>query len=344
MATEKSKSVIAASDKLNRHGYRIATAGIVLEAFKANPVMLFQHGRSSQYSRKGDQNLPIGKWENMRIENGQLMADPVFDLGDEFAKEVARKWEGGFLNAVSIGFNFLEWSEDPIHLVQGQTRPTVTKAELLEISIVDIPADANAVRILNANDEKDPLSMLPLLQSKTPQTVNQKSETKMDNAQLCLSLGLPANATGEQIAAAIAKLTNAPKVEAALSLGRTKGIVNDENAAQMRTIVEASPDAFKLAWEAVPTPKATETLAPVGTAPQPQGLAAALREVAAQNQPVQTVAQERLSWGFDEWRKNDWAGFLALEYSNKPLYDKLTASVIRNGRAVNPSDDNVRFQ
>jgi hypothetical protein len=56
---------------------------------------------------------------------------------------VAKSWERKFLNTVSIGFIPLERSED------GRT---ITKAELLEFSIVPIPANPQALRLSGFTD------------------------------------------------------------------------------------------------------------------------------------------------------------------------------------------------
>jgi hypothetical protein len=66
-------------------------------------------------------------------------------LKDPKAAEIARKVDEGFLNACSIGFQILAISEDPADMLAGQTYPTITKCQLMEISIVDIPSNMNAV-------------------------------------------------------------------------------------------------------------------------------------------------------------------------------------------------------
>lgn len=123
-------------ESLNVYGSRVLTQGIDLAKFRRNPVMLYGHDRK---------RLPIGRWENIKVSGGKLTADPVFDDGDEFAQDVKRKVEGGFLRAASIGFNVLESSDKRNYLLPGQTRPTVIKSELVEASIVDIPANGNAL-------------------------------------------------------------------------------------------------------------------------------------------------------------------------------------------------------
>ena len=69
----------------NSYGFKIKTEGINLKRFKANPVMLDEHNPS---------NLSvIGKWTEIKAENGKLSAETEFDLDDENAKVIAGKVE-----------------------------------------------------------------------------------------------------------------------------------------------------------------------------------------------------------------------------------------------------------
>lgn len=115
--------------------------------------MLFNH-KSWGDSYKG----PIGKWTNIRKEDGKLLADAEFDENDELAKLIASKVEGGFLSAASIGFRVVASSEDASVLLPGQSRPTVTKCKILECSIVDIPANSNALALYDDAGNKIDLS------------------------------------------------------------------------------------------------------------------------------------------------------------------------------------------
>ena len=71
-------------ESVNTYGFRMLTSGANLEEFKKNPVMLLNHD---------DYSLPIGRWENIRVEGGKILADAVFDEGDARAAEVKRKVE-----------------------------------------------------------------------------------------------------------------------------------------------------------------------------------------------------------------------------------------------------------
>jgi len=109
-----------------------------LESYRKNPVILFQH-RSDQ--------LPIGKGI-VSVHNQKLLIDIEFDT-DERSAEIARKAQLGFLNAVSVGFNSTKGTPrsefDPSSPYYGEKGIVYEEAELLEVSIVTIPANGEAV-------------------------------------------------------------------------------------------------------------------------------------------------------------------------------------------------------
>ena len=142
--------LVLSEESLNRYGTRILTKGIKLDSFAKNPVMFYNHDRTK---------LPIGKWESVKKTDGKLTATPAFDVGDEFAKEVKRKFEEGYINSASIGILVLGTSNEPELMLQGQTIPTITKCELLEASIVDIPANANAVKLYHKSTNGEILEL-----------------------------------------------------------------------------------------------------------------------------------------------------------------------------------------
>jgi HK97 family phage prohead protease len=246
----KSKEFVLSDESLNSYGYWIKTDGIGLEAFKKNPVMLWNHGRS--WSDSQDTILPIGRWENVRVEDGRLLGEAVFDSDDAFAKKIAQKVANGTLSACSIGLEALELSEAPEHLKPGQTRRTITKSELLEVSIVDIPANRNAVAHGVALYEKGKLVELaggldcpvPLIQALNSETNKDKSRTKMKT--IATKLGLAAEADQTAIVSAIeameAELKSAKESQAQLQteLNTLKAAKAEAETAEAAALVDAA--------------------------------------------------------------------------------------------------------
>ena len=197
-----SKRVRITNDTLNSYGSRVLTAGVDTEQYQRNPVLLYNHQR-------GD---VIGIVKDIRVENNEITGEPVFDEATELSVRCKKQFEFGSLRMVSMGISILELSDDKEHLVEGQTRPTVTKSKLFEVSLVDVGANDDAI-VLYKDEEritlgKDGECALPLLN-------NQPIQKTMEQKQMALLLGLPETADEAAIRAAIGDL-NAAKAENAI--------------------------------------------------------------------------------------------------------------------------------
>jgi len=126
--------------KIDRYGEVVLPKGAVLKNYKKNPIVLWAHNF-------GKTQVPIGRvrMDSVEITNDFFDADIEFDDEgeDDFAKMIADKVKNGFINAGSIGFRAIDISKEPV--VEGQTSVTHKKWELLEFSIVPIPALASSL-------------------------------------------------------------------------------------------------------------------------------------------------------------------------------------------------------
>ncbi len=163
-------------ESVNTYGFRMLTSGANLEEFKKNPVMLLNHD---------DYSLPIGRWENIRVEGGKILADAVFDESTELGAQVKKQVESGFLRAVSIGIEDI--AKEVLNGVE-----TVTKCRLIEVSVVDIPSNENAVKLFRRSGGY--VYKLKELESDTPQDLK---------SALIAVLGLVSTATDEDIIRAV---------------------------------------------------------------------------------------------------------------------------------------------
>jgi HK97 family phage prohead protease len=134
-----SATFVASTASEDRYSDIISQDGWDLSSYRKNPVILFNHDSRA---------LPIGKGD-VEVVDGQLLLDVEFDMDDPLAEKISRKVDKGFINAVSVGFN-------PIRSVQRNELPTEHKyfgergryferSELLEVSIVTIPANSEAI-------------------------------------------------------------------------------------------------------------------------------------------------------------------------------------------------------
>lgn len=207
---KRGKECVVSTEAVNCYGTRILTAGIDTKQFMRNPILLYMH------NRHGRNDMPIGIIE-LRVDGDVMYGTPLFDMEDPDAVKIATKWEKGVLRMMSPSFDPIEWSDDPKHLKQGQWRATITKCKLVEVSIVDIGANDEALQLqkkgklleLAQGVDNDFVPLLKLNQAddhtEGKEDKPKTKQRKMDEETL-MSLGLPKDATEEQINAAIAKL------------------------------------------------------------------------------------------------------------------------------------------
>ena len=210
------KEVIISTSRLNSYGFRVLTEGIDTEQYRKNPVLLWMHNRPMRGTV--DEVLPIGRMENLRIEGDKLIGTPVFDMSDPFAKKIADKWEQEILKMASAGLSVLEESNAPEHIVEGQRYSTVTRSKLVEVSIVDIGANDDALalyrddKLVDMKQESEITKTLAALLAGAKNTEVQPNKSSiMPLKEIALKLGLPEEATQEQIVASIGGLQSENK-------------------------------------------------------------------------------------------------------------------------------------
>jgi len=200
MAGKTLNFIVSDESNLNYLGSRILTAGIDIKQYKRNPIVLWYHHRPGRYNstqHKDFEALPIGKAIKLWKEDGKLMVEVEFDQEDDFAKKIEGKVERGYLNMCSPALEPVTISEDKKYLLEGQTRATVVKSILEEISIVDIGGNNNALRLSHDPSQKIE-DIVPLLQlSKTDNKMNEFKQ------QVATILGLDPNAADESVLASL---------------------------------------------------------------------------------------------------------------------------------------------
>jgi len=117
-----------------------------LAAFNRNPIALWAH----------DHERPIGNWVNVGVKGGKLTGRLDFaERGTSSFIDMLRGLvEQRILRAVSVGFKPLarELRLDQNERVLGYT---FTKSELLEGSLVSVPANANALALAKSLGGKE---------------------------------------------------------------------------------------------------------------------------------------------------------------------------------------------
>jgi HK97 family phage prohead protease len=99
-------------------------------------------------------DLPIGRFTNVRLEDKKLKATAVFDPEDEQSMKIFKKLSKGFLQSFSVGVNIDE--KVLLSDEDGVKTYTATKWSLFEASVVGIPAIPNAKIGLHYKMEANP--------------------------------------------------------------------------------------------------------------------------------------------------------------------------------------------
>lgn len=134
---------ILSDETPDRMGDVIISEGWELTSFKKNPIALFNH----------NPNFPIGKWENLRVEKGSLRGHLRLapEGTSERIDEIRRLIDAGILKAVSVGFVPIDSKPRKKSANEKASIAFVgeeySKAELVETSLVAVPANPNALAV-----------------------------------------------------------------------------------------------------------------------------------------------------------------------------------------------------
>lgn len=128
---------VLSDETVDRMGDIISADGWVLANFKKNPIALFGHSSS----------FPIGTWSNIRVEAGKLIARLNLAARGTSARldELISLVEQGVLRAVSVGF--IPLKAEPIDEKRPFDGTRFLKQELLETSLVSVPANPAALQL-----------------------------------------------------------------------------------------------------------------------------------------------------------------------------------------------------
>ena len=170
---ERRVTFVASDATRDSAGTVLNQEGWDLTRFNRNGVIGYQHKVYGGWSDTDNPDNVIGKGRAY-VEGGRLMVDVDFEPKEinELAEKVYQKILFGSLKAVSVGFLPVgdgHWGEGE-ESREGAT-PTwyYDGQELLEVSVVNIPANPNAVRVKGLDSSEE--EMRALLGKDEPETV-----------------------------------------------------------------------------------------------------------------------------------------------------------------------------
>lgn len=146
VASDGGLEFVLSDESVDRYGDIIEAKGWVLGNFKKNPIALFGHSSG----------FPVGTWSNIRVEGTRLVAKLNLAARGTSARidELISLVEQGILRAVSVGF--IPIKSEPINPDRPYGPQKYTRQELLETSLVSVPANPAALALaksLNISDE-----------------------------------------------------------------------------------------------------------------------------------------------------------------------------------------------
>lgn len=160
---------IASTASVDRQGDSIDQSGWELDNYLKNPVILFAHNYAE---------LPIAKTVNIEKTESGLVIDIVFASEDANpkAQQVKKLVDEGILNTTSVGF-----------IQKERNGNIITRAELLEVSIVPVPANQDALRLamkgLDDSLVKDIEDALALPPEEPEEYVDEEEKTEIADLQ-----------------------------------------------------------------------------------------------------------------------------------------------------------------
>ena len=170
---ERKVTFVASDSTRDSAGTVLNQEGWDLDRFNKNGVIGYQHKVYGSYEGTENPDNVIGKGRAY-VEGGRLMVDVDFEPKEinELAEKVYQKILFGSLKAVSVGFLPVgdgHWGEgeesrkgaSPTWYYDGQ--------ELLEVSVVNIPANPNAVRVKGLDSSEEEMRELMEKADETPE-------------------------------------------------------------------------------------------------------------------------------------------------------------------------------
>ncbi|GAA4156643.1 hypothetical protein GCM10022217_15860 [Chryseobacterium ginsenosidimutans] len=138
--SEKRRFVFNDESVKNSYGFYILTSGIDIRRFSQNPVCLADHWNWT--------GSVLGIWEDIQAGSGTLSGTPKFDT--KSYEELVRQVESGTLKGCSMGILF-----DEADFTKNENGDLIlTKCELMEVSIVAVPSNANSIALYHQNGNR----------------------------------------------------------------------------------------------------------------------------------------------------------------------------------------------
>lgn len=184
--------VVASTDTIDSYG-EIVVQDWKLDRYLKNPIVLYGHDTWS---------MPIGRASNVRVEEGKLKARLHFasEKANAKAEQVYLLMKENVIRAVSVGF---KPGMRAVQTIDGKDTLTLLGNELLEISVVPIPANPDAVA-LQHKSLRDTAAQLPAQEG--PANTKETPPMALTLVTLAALLNLPTDARESDVEGSLKSL------------------------------------------------------------------------------------------------------------------------------------------
>lgn len=192
------KTFIVSTEDVNTYGFWVNTSGIDLSNAQNNCPAFYNHNTWE---------IPLGHWVNIRTNGTQLLADVVIEGATEREKEYIRKIENGDIKGASVGLDPLMWSSEPVNIKASQSKETLLKSSLFEISLTPLPGNQSALALKHNG------SLIKLTADNAHNLTPQLQKNTINMEAIALKLGLNKTATENEIITEIGNLQQKHSVD-----------------------------------------------------------------------------------------------------------------------------------
>jgi HK97 family phage prohead protease len=155
-------SFVVSDESKDRHNSIIKSEGWDLTNYEKNPIVGYQHQLYSGWTAPDPDNV-LGI-ATVKKENKQLLADITFEPEDinPLAEKIFRKILHGSIRATSVGFYPKKQHDGDPEKDEKEEKGVVyyDAAELLEISVVNLPSNPNAIKNAAKEDKVELLTYI----------------------------------------------------------------------------------------------------------------------------------------------------------------------------------------
>lgn len=215
------------NNSLNCYGTRILTEGVDLTQYQRNPVLLYMHQRGTV----------VGLVKNIQVEGEDITGELEFDGATDLSVQLKKQWAFGSVKMVSAHLEVKETSNDPALMLDGQTVPTVTRSRLLEVSVVDIGGNDDALRLSYGGEDFKKHSNSVI-------TLSKQNKNDMETKKIALAVGLSETATEAEITSALDALRLKASESGNLRV-QVEQLQKEQQLLQLSLITEAVDQAVK---------------------------------------------------------------------------------------------------